>query len=105
MGERKEKLLAEARKEGHAILEEMRKAAKEEEKEILAKAHEEAEAFIEKGRKDAERLKEELMKDVRRQTVVLASAMAKKLLAQALTNDDKHKILEKHLKELESLRE
>lgn len=104
MNERREKLLMDARKEGHAILEEMRKAAKEEEKEIVGRAHKEAESIIEKGKQDVIRLKEELMKDVRREAVSLAGAMAQKLLSRSLTNADKHAIIAKNLKELESLK-
>lgn len=104
MNERREKLLMDARKEGHAILEEMRKAAKEEEKEIIGRAHKEAESIIEKGKQDVIRLKEELLKDVRREAVSLAGAMAQKLLSRSLTNADKHAIIAKNLKELESLK-
>ncbi len=104
MKERKERLLADARKEGHVVLDEMRKVAKEEEKEILARAHKEAEAVVQKGKQDVEALKEELMKDVRKETVSLAGAMAHKLLSRSLSNADKHAIIAKNLKDLESLR-
>lgn len=104
MNERRQKLLIDARKEGHAILEEMRKAAKEEEKEIIGRAHKEAEAMNQKGKQDVMRLKEELMKDVRKEAVGLAGAMAQKLLSRSLTNADKHAIIAKNLKELESLK-
>ncbi|MBI4065437.1 F0F1 ATP synthase subunit B [Candidatus Gottesmanbacteria bacterium] len=104
MKERKERLLSDARKEGHVVLDEMRKVAKEEEKEIIARARKEAEAIIEKGKQDVARLKEELMIDVRREAVGLAGAMVQKLLSRSLTNTDKHAIIAKNLKDLESVK-
>lgn len=104
MHARREKLLADARKEGHVILEEARKLAKEEEKEIIADAHAQAEAIIEKGRQEVKRLKEELVKEMRQETVALGATMARRLLGRVLSIEDKRTIIEKHIKMLEDLK-
>lgn len=101
--ERKEKMLLEARKEGHEIIEEARKQAKVVEKDILEAAREEASEVMEKGKAEVERLHEQLGKTLRREVSELAVDMAKRLLTKSLTNSDRHAIVVKHLKELESL--
>lgn len=101
--ERKEKMLLEARKEGHEIIEEARKQAKVVEKDILDSAREEAGDVMEKGKAEVERLHEQLGKTLRREVSELAVDMAKRLLTKSLTNSDRHAIVVKHLKELESL--
>jgi F-type H+-transporting ATPase subunit b len=102
--QKKQKMLENARSEGQTILEEARKQSKEEEKEILAAAHKEAERIIEKGKEDVGRLKVEMEKSVKVSAIDLAVAMSKRLLTNILTGDDKHKLIAKHVKELESMR-
>lgn len=99
---RKEKLLADVRREGHEMMESYRKQGKEEEKEILAHAREEADIIVQKGRRDVDALREELTRDIRRQSVSLAAAMTRRLLAKTLTVQDQREILAKQLKELEA---
>ncbi|OGG13104.1 ATP synthase F0 subunit B [Candidatus Gottesmanbacteria bacterium RIFCSPHIGHO2_01_FULL_46_14] len=105
LASRKEKLLLEARKEGHVILEEARKLAKEEEKQIIAQAHTEAEEIIAKGRVEVEALREKLMVEVRRESTGLGVAIAKRLLDKALGSQQQHAILGSHIKNAESLGE
>lgn len=102
--EKKLKLADEARKEGQALMEEARKQMKEEEKEILAAAHQEAGRIIEKGREEVVRMRANMEKDVQRSAVALAELMAKRLLTSVLTSEDKHKILTKHIRALETMK-
>ncbi len=104
MAIRKQKMLEHARKEGQEIIEESRKQAKEEEKDILAEAHRQAQQIMDKAKADIARLREEMEKDVRANAVTLGVAMAKKLLTGVISQQDKHKLIQKHLKELESVR-
>ena len=99
---RQEKMLVQARQEGHVLIEEAREQAEEEEKEILAHARAEADELIAKGRGEVEHLREELVKKLRQESVDLATAMAKRLLTKSLFEKDQHAILAKHLKSLET---
>jgi F-type H+-transporting ATPase subunit b len=101
--ERKEKMLAQARKEGHVLIEEAKKQAKEEEKEIVGQAKREGDEIIEKGKTEVERIRADLAKGLKKQSVELAVAMARRLLSSSLSGQDKHAILAKHIKEIESL--
>lgn len=102
--EKKLKLADEARKEGQALMEEARKQMKEEEKEILAAAHQEAGHIIEKGREEVVRMRANMEKDLQRSAVELAGLMTKRLLASVLTSEDKHKILTKQIRALETMK-
>ena len=101
--QKKQKMLETTRGEAQQILEEARKQAKEEEKEIIAGAHKESEAIIEKGKAEAERARSEMEKGVKKSAIDLAAAMTKRLLTGVLTNEEKHKLISKHIKELESM--
>ncbi len=101
---KKQKLLETTRKEAQEILEEARKQAKEEEKELVAGAHKEAELIIEKGREEVAQLRRDMEKEVEKSAVVLAVAMTKRLLGGVLSSSDQHKVLEKHIKQLESMK-
>jgi F-type H+-transporting ATPase subunit b len=102
--QKKQKMLETTRAEAAVILEEARKQAKEEEKEIIAVAHKEAEAIIEKGKAEAQRAMTEMEKGVKKSAIELAVTMSKRLLTGILSNEDKHKLITKHVKELESMR-
>ncbi len=101
--QRKQKMLEETRREAQEIIEEARKQAKEEEKEILADAHRQAEDVVAKGRAEVVHLREGMEKGVRISAVELAERMAQRLLSSVLSPEDKHKLIKKHLKELESV--
>jgi F-type H+-transporting ATPase subunit b len=102
--EKKQKMLETTRGEATAILEEARKQAKVEEKDIIAAAHKEAESIIIKGKAEAERARVEMEKGVKKSAIELAILMSKRLLNGVLSNEDKHKLITKHVKELESMR-
>lgn len=101
---KKQKMLENSRKEGQVLIEESRKQAKAEEKEILDEAHRQAEQIIAKAHVDIENARAVMEKEVRASAIELAVAMSKKLLMNVLSNDDKHKLIGKHLKELETVR-
>lgn len=98
---KKQKMLETTRKEAQGILEEARKQAKEEEKDIIATAHKEAEDILEKGKMDVLAVRRDMEKELQVSAVKVAVAMTKKLLGAVLTTEDKHKILEKQIKQLE----
>lgn len=99
--EKKEKVLEQARKEATVVIEQGRKQGKEEAAEIVAAARREAEQVMVKGKKEIETLREKMERDMRKATVELAVLMSKRLLSSVLTANDKHRVLAKHIKELE----
>jgi len=98
--EKKQKMLETTRGEAAAILEEARKQAKEEEKDIIASAHKEAGAIIVKGKAEVGRQRVEMEKGVTKSAIELAVSMSERLLTGVLSNEDKHKLISKHVKEL-----
>lgn len=98
-----EKLLEIVRKEGQELVAQAQKQAKLEEKEILAHAQKEAQGVIEKGKLEVERQKKDMEHDLRAASIDLAVAMAKKLLSETLGAKEKHEILKKHIRALESV--
>ena len=101
--QKKAKMLETTRKEAQDIIEEARKQAKEEEKEIIADAHKQVEQMMVKGKAEIESQREHMEKEVRQNAVELAVAMSKRLLTSVMSNEDKHKLIQKHIKELESV--
>lgn len=103
--QKKKRLIEEARGESLTIIEDARIQAKEVEKEVIAQAHRDAREVMNRAKADTDKLRLALEKDIRRQTVEFASLMAKRIISQALSPEDKHKIIEKHLRELVSKQE
>jgi F-type H+-transporting ATPase subunit b len=104
MNSRKEKLFEEARKEARNIVEAGKKEADAQAKEIVEAAHAQAEGIMVKGKEDVVALRTSMEKDVRHAAVDIAEAMSKQLLSQVLSAADQHKMIQKHLKELESVK-
>lgn len=104
MNVRKEKLFEEARKEARNIVEAGKKEADAQAKEIIEAAHEAAQGIMAKGKEDTVVLRTSMEKDVRHAAVDIAEAMSKQLLSQVLSAADQHKMIQKHLKELESVK-
>ena len=103
MNGRKEKLLEDARKEARVIVEAGKKDADAQANEIIESAHSQAQGIIAKGKDDVVELRAGMEKDVRRAAVDIAEAMTKQLLSQVLSPADQHKLIQKHIKELEKV--
>ncbi|MCX6792311.1 MAG: F0F1 ATP synthase subunit B [Candidatus Gottesmanbacteria bacterium] len=103
MNARKEKLLEEARKEARNIVEGGKKEAEAEAHDIIEAAHTAAQGIIAKGKDDVVELRAGMEKDVRKAAVDIAQAMTKQLLSQVLSTADQHKLIQKHVKELEKV--
>lgn len=101
MAVKKQKLLDAARKEAAAIVEEAKRQGKEEEKEIVAIAHKEAAVIVEKGRMEVEHARGVMENGIRKQAVTLATGMAERLLASAMSAQDKHALIKKQITALE----
>lgn len=103
MQAKKVKLLEETRKEGRVVIEEAKKQAKEVEKDLIAQAQKQTEEIVAKGKADVERLHATMQKEIRKEATDLSVRMAKRLLASVLSAKDQHALIEKHIKELESV--
>jgi F-type H+-transporting ATPase subunit b len=101
---RKEKVFEEARKEARNIVEAGKKEADAQGKEIIEAAHVTAQGVVTKGKEDVVALRASMEKDVRHAAVDIAQAMTKQLLSQVMSAADQHKLIQKHLKELESVK-
>jgi F-type H+-transporting ATPase subunit b len=100
---KKESVLEEARKEGRVIVEASKKEADAQAKEIIEAAHGTAQGIVVKGKEDLVALRASMEKDVRHAAVDIAQAMTKQLLSQVMSPADQHKLIAKHLKELEKV--
>lgn len=104
MQQKKEKILDEAKGEGRVIIAEAQKDAKNEAKEILAEAHKQASEIIEKGKLETISLRKEMEKEVQKATVDLATAMSRRLLSTAMSDESAHVLIKKHLRELSTMK-
>lgn len=98
---RKDKLLQEARSQARVIIEEAKKQGKVAERDIVDAAHKDAQELLRKAGEQAEALHASMLVTLRRETVELAGAMAKRLVSAVLSAQDQHRLIEKHLKEFE----
>lgn len=101
LGVRREKLLNEARKEARVILEDAKILGKDVGGEIVAAANKEAQEIIKKAKREALATHESLSGNIRKEAVLLAAIMARRLIAGVLSPADQHKLIAKHLKELQ----
>jgi len=101
LGVRKDKLLSEARSQARVIIEDAKKQGKVAERDIVDVAHKDAQELLRKAGQQAEALHTSMILDLRRETVELAGEMAKRLVSAVLSPQDQHRLIEKHLKELE----
>lgn len=101
---KREKLLNVTRKEAQQILEEARKQAKLEEHDIIVAAHKEAELILQKGKEDVLAERDEMEKSVSENSITLAVAMTKRLLAGILSAENQHTLIAKHLKSIEGIK-
>jgi len=100
MEEKKKGLLDKGRVDATAVVEEAKNQAKEEVERIIAEAHVQAEEIVAKAKQQTEKEREAMEKDVQKQSIEIAIAMAKKLLANVLTKDMQKSIFDKQLQAL-----
>lgn len=101
MATRSEKLIAQARTQARALLEEGKKAGEEAKREIIAGAHREATEIVDRAKREAAATHEALEGSIRREAVELAVTIAKRLTARVLSPAHQHALIAKHLREIE----
>lgn len=91
-------ILARAKEEAGAIIEESKKAGKQVEAEIIARAHDESRAIIEKGKADVELERGEMEKKLKEHFVSVATAIATKVLESTMSPTMHRTIIQKKIK-------
>jgi F-type H+-transporting ATPase subunit b len=100
LGMRREKLLADARREARVILDEAKKQGEQTRHEIVDAAHKESWEIVQKAKREVQAEHEALEGAIQKEAVELATIMTKRLIASVLSSQDQHTLIEKHLKEL-----
>lgn len=98
--QKRQEIIQKAKEEARKIIEDGKKSGKKIEVDIIQKAHQEARAIIEKGKKELDLEHSEMEKQLRKQTVEIASSMALQVIQQVLTESDHKAIIDKKLKEM-----
>lgn len=101
---KREEIMQQARLDAKKVIDESKKSGKILEEEIVKDAQQEASAILDKARKDIELERQELLKSIRREAVDIASAMAEKVIGEALTDADHDRIINKKLKIIAGLK-
>lgn len=100
---KREEIIAKAKIEAKKIIEESKKTGKALEAEIVNKAHETAGAIIEKAKKDLDVERLVMQKQLKAQTVEVASTWVEAVLGQVIDTKTQESIINKKLKDLANL--
>jgi F-type H+-transporting ATPase subunit b len=95
-----EERLKQADKEAEGILSDARKRGAANEAQIVAKAQEEAARIIARAQSEALLEKERVKDEVKRETILVASLMAGKLVAASIDSEKQDQLVEETLQEL-----
>jgi F-type H+-transporting ATPase subunit b len=96
----REEVIAEARKEGLALVAEMKAQAEKEREQTKAKAQSEVEALLVDAKAGIANMREEMIADVKDEAAVIVADVTKKVLADVMTADVDAKLIKKHLEGL-----
>lgn len=102
--EKREEIIAVAKKEARQIIEEGKKSGKKLEEEIVANAHKQEAAIFAHGKKEIDFEKSEMEKELKKEAIDIASAMVEKILSDTLTLGDHKSIIEKKIRLLSNLK-
>lgn len=98
---KRQEVIDAAKQEGVAVIEEAKKQATKEGKDIVAEAHRQSEEIIRRAKAETERIYEDTQTNIRKESVNVAAAMAKRLLSSILSPDDQRKLIAMHIKKIE----
>ncbi len=100
---KREEIIGEAKNEARKIIEEGKKSGRQVEAEIIEKAHKEAQEVIAKGRSELSLERIEMEKQLRGQTIEIATSMEESILRQILDKNYQMEIINKKIRELEKI--
>jgi F-type H+-transporting ATPase subunit b len=95
------KLLAGAKEEAHALINEAKGIAQKEREQLLARAQDEQARILERAKREIDAERERAVGDLRREAVELSLAAASKLISQRLDSETDRKIVEEYIGSLE----
>ncbi|MBU1327401.1 F0F1 ATP synthase subunit B [Patescibacteria group bacterium] len=98
---KRQEVIDAAKQEGLMVIEEAKKQASKEGKDIVAEAHKQSDETIRRAKAESERIYEETQMNIRKESVNVAAAMAKRLLSSILSPGDQRKLITMHIKEIE----
>lgn len=102
--QRKTKVEGKAIEEAKKIIENAKKQAKKVEAEIIKEAEKKAKDIIARNKKELEVEREKMQTELKDQTIVIASAIAEKVLRQALDEENHKNVIDKKIKQLFKLK-
>lgn len=100
---KREEIISEAKNEARKIIEEGKKSGRQMEAEIIEKAHQEAQEIIAKGRSELSLERIEMEKQLRGQTIEIATSMAESILSRILDKKYQTDVINKKIRELEKI--
>lgn len=100
---RNQEILAQARRETNALLEQGKKEAEGLRAEILAQARKEAHGLVEQGKKQVQYEQKQAMEQLRRQVADLAIQAAERLVARSLDDKTQRALIDDYVRDLASL--
>lgn len=98
---KREEIISEAKDQARKIIEEGKKSGRAVEVEIIEKAHKEAQEVVAKGRSELSLERLDMEKQLRGQTIDIASSMVESILRQILDKNYQTEIINKKIRELE----
>jgi F-type H+-transporting ATPase subunit b len=99
--EQNTRLLATAREQAQALMNEAKTAAQKEREALLHKTREEQDQILERAKKEIEMERERVVASLRREAVDLSLAAASKLIQERLDDDENRKLVTQYLGSLE----
>ena len=100
---RNQEVLAQARRETGAILEQGKREAEGLRAEILAQARKEAQALVEQGKRQVQYEQKQAMDQLRRQVADLAIQAAERLITRSLDDRTQRELVDEYVRDLASL--
>ena len=100
---RNQEILAQARRETGAILDQGKREAERIKTEILAQARKEAQDLVEQGKRQVQFEQKQAMEQLRRQVADLAIQAAERLIARSLDDSAQRKLVDDYVRGLSTL--
>lgn len=98
------RLLAGAKEEAQALLNEAKQVAQKEREQLLAQARNEQQQMLDRAKREIDAERDRAMNALRRDAVDIALAAAAKLIEQRLDQETDRKMIERYLSSIESAR-
>jgi F-type H+-transporting ATPase subunit b len=100
---RNQEILAQARRETGAIIEQGKREAESMRAEILAQARKEAQDLVEQGKRQVQYEQKQAMEQLRRQVADLAIQAAERLIARSLDDRTQRELVDNYVRDLTAL--